>query len=317
MKITQFQDILRKKKVDFALIYNLDSLGHNPNFSYFTQYAGIGILIIPKSKQPFLLVPEMEYGRAKKSFKKTFKIKKKRLFEGVMERLRKNNIKTKKIAIDESSVTLRFNKALKKYFKNFKSVDISIDLLELRQIKDNNEINNTKKACRIADNIFNKTINNFKNFKTETHVAAFLEHETKKQGCDLSFPPIVASGKNASMPHHEPENTELKKGFCVIDYGIKYKGYCSDMTRTIYIGKPSEKEREIYNFILKVQEYTIKFTNKNNNCGKVYDFCVKSLKKYKDYFTHGLGHGVGVEIHELPNLTLSSKDKLKNTQHSQ
>ena len=277
MKIKPFQKILKEKKADFALIYNLDSLAYNANLFYFTQYAGLGILIISQKKQPFLIVPEMEYERAKKSFKRTYKFEKKRLFEQVKIKLKQNKIKIKKIAIDKSSVTLNFNKLLKKNFKKFKSVDISSELLKLRQFKDNQEIKNIVKACSTADRIFNKTINNFKKFKTETEVAAFLEYETKKLGCDVSFPPIVASGKNASMPHHGPKNIKLKKGFCVIDFGIKYNGYCSDMTRTIYIGKSGEKEKEIYNFLLNVQNNAINQIKLNKKCGNIYNYCVKSL----------------------------------------
>jgi len=157
-----------------------------------------------------------------------------------------------------------------------------------------------------------KAIKNFKTFKTESEAAAFLEYETKKQGLELSFNPIVASGVNGSIPHYEPANIKIKKGFCVIDFGVKYKGYCSDITRTIYIGTPSKKEKDTYNSLLKIQKDTINKVKPNKKCSELYDFVNTSLGKDKKYFTHGLGHGVGVEIHELPNLTLNSKDRIKN-----
>ncbi len=114
------------------------------------------------------------------------------------------------------------------------------------------------------------------------------------------------------MPHHEPMNIKIKKGFCVIDFGVKYKGYCSDITRTIYVGKPSKKEQQIYNTLLNIQKNTINQIIQNKKCPELYNFVNESLGKYKKYFTHGLGHGVGVEIHEMPNLTLNSRDKIKN-----
>ena len=208
MEIKEFQSILENKKADFALFYNLNSASFNPNLFYFTGYNGLGILVIPKQKNPFLIVPKMEYQRAKKSFKRVYSAEKKRLFETLKEKLKKNKIKTKKIALDKSFVTLSFNKFLKNNLKNFKTADISNDCLRLREIKNNEEIEYVKKACCIADNIFSKLIKNFKDFKTETEIASFLEFETKKLGCDASFPPIVASGKNASMPHHIPKNAE-------------------------------------------------------------------------------------------------------------
>ena len=123
---------------------------------------------------------------------------------------------------------------------------------------------------------------------------------------------IVASGSNASSPHHKPSNAKIKKGFCVIDFGVKYRGYCSDITRTVYAGRPSLKEKEIYNSLLKIQEEAINLAKNNKKCSELYDFVNESLGKYKKYFTHGLGHGVGVEIHEMPNLTLNSKDRIKD-----
>jgi len=224
---------------------------------------------------------------------------------------KKNGIKTKKIAIDSGSFSLRVYKTFKKVFKKTKTTDIALECLKLRQIKTNKEIKILRKSCYYANKILKKTINNFKDFKTESEAAALLEYETKKLGLELSFPPIIASGSNGSMPHHEPKNTKLKKGFCVMDFGVKYKGYCSDITRTVYFGKISKKEREIYNFLLNVQKTIIKNIEIDDDCGKMYENCVKDLKNYSKYFTHGLGHGVGTQIHELPNLTINSKDKIK------
>lgn len=114
------------------------------------------------------------------------------------------------------------------------------------------------------------------------------------------------------MPHHEPSNTKIKKGFCVIDFGVKYKGYCSDITRTICIGKPSDKEKETYNSLLAIQKNTINQIRSGKKCSELYDFVNNSLGKHQKYFTHGLGHGVGTQIHEMPNLSLNSKDRIKN-----
>lgn len=237
-------------------------------------------------------------------------MEKKRFFEEISTIIKKNHIKHKKIAIDNSNITLDHYKYLKKQFKKARTKDISLDCLKLRQVKTNKEISILKKACSYGDKILQKAIRNFREFRTEAEVAAFLEYETKKLGLGMAFSPVVASGSNGSMPHHEPKNIKLKKGFCVIDFGVKYKGYCSDITRTIYIGKPGEKEKQIYNFLLNIQKNTINNIKINDKCGKIYEKCVNDMKKYSKYFNHGLGHGIGVEIHELPNLTLNSKDRI-------
>jgi len=311
MKIKEFQNLLWEKGADFALFYSV-GMNVNPNLFYFTQYTGIGCLIIPKKHGPFLIVPKMEYQRAKKSLvKQVYLMDKKKFFESVDVVINKNKLKRNAISIDCDNFSLNVFKHYKKQFKKSKTKDISSECLKLRQIKNNKEIVILKKSCGYANKILEKAVNNFKNFKTESQVAAFLEYETKKLGLGVSFPPIVASGSNGSMPHYEPKNVKLKKGFCVMDFGVKYKGYCSDMTRTIYLGKINRKEKGIYALLLNTQKSLIMDIKKNDNCGKIYESSVKKLKNYSKYFIHGLGHGVGVEIHELPNLTLNSKDKIE------
>ena len=313
MKIKEFKQILQKKNAELAIFYSPDSSKANPNMFYLSGYSGLGALVIPQEQIPFLIAPDMELQRAKKSMiKKVYSMEKKRFFESASSIIKKNRLKIKNIAIDKNNFTLNSYKHFKKQFKKSKVKDISLDCMKLREIKTENEMQILKKSCGYADNIIQKAIRNFKSFKTESEVAAFLEYETKKLGLELSFNPIVASGSNGSMPHYEPSNIKIKNGFCVIDFGVKYKGYCSDITRTIYAGKPSNKEIEIYNLLLSAQKNTISQIKENKKCSELYDFVIANLGKYKNNFIHGLGHGVGVEIHEMPNLTLNSKDRIKN-----
>jgi Xaa-Pro aminopeptidase len=104
----------------------------------------------------------------------------------------------------------------------------------------------------------------------------------------------------------------LKKGFCIIDFGVKYKGYHSDITRTIYLGNPSKKEITLYNLLLKIQKELIKKIKIGERCSQLYKDTLTLLDKYSDNFTHGLGHGLGLNIHELPNLTEKSEDIFMN-----
>ncbi|MBI2541543.1 aminopeptidase P family protein [Candidatus Woesearchaeota archaeon] len=313
MNFNGIKEILSRKKSDFAVFYNSDSSKSNANMLYFSGYSGLGATIIPKNKPSFLVAPQMEFYRAKKSaIKKVYSMEKKKFFESIREIAKKNRLKAGSIAIDKSSVTLNAYRHLKKQFGSSRFKDVSFECLKLREIKSEKEIKFLKKSCAYADKILKKAIKNFKSFKTESEAAAFLEYEAKKIGLGLSFDPIVASGSNASMPHHKPSGEKIKKGFCVMDFGVKCKGYCSDITRTIYVGKPNEKEKKIYDFLLKIQKGAINEIDNNKKCSEIYKFVNKQLGKYKGYFTHGLGHGVGVEIHELPNLTLNSKDRISN-----
>ena len=313
MKLDEFKRILEKKKTDFALFYNSDSSRYNPSMFYFSGYRGIGALIVPRNRQPFLAAPEMELEKAKKSMvKRVYSMEKKKFFESIRAIMKKNGLKARKVAIDKNNFSLNSYRHFKKQFKNVKAADISMGCMKLREIKTEKEVQILKKSCSYADRIIQKAIRNFRGFRTESQAAAFLEYEAKKSGLELSFSPIVASGSNGSMPHHEPSNVKIKKGFCVIDFGVKYKGYCSDITRTIYVGNPGKKEKEIYNKLLAIQKGAISRIKNGKKCSELYWFVAENLGKYQKYFTHGLGHGVGVEIHELPNLTLNSKDKIEN-----
>lgn len=310
MKINELKAILEKNNIDFALFCNTDSAKTSPNMVYFSGYSGIGALIVPRKHKPFLIAPEMELQRAKQYGIKAYSMEKKRFFESILSIIKKNGIRHKRIAIDGNNLTLSQYKHFKRQFKNKKTRDISLDCLKLRQTKTTKEIEIIKKSCNYASLILKKAISNFKDFRTESKAAAFLEYETRKLGLGTAFNPVVASGSNASMPHYEPRNIKLKKGFCVIDFGVKHKGYCSDITRTIYLGSISKKEREIYNLLLDAQKKISKDIRINDNCSRIYENCVKSLKEYSKYFIHGLGHGVGAEIHEMPNLSMNSKDKI-------
>ena len=313
MKIKDFQKTLQAKNCDFAFFYNLESSNYNPNFYYFSGFNGLGALVIPKNKRPFLIAPKMEFERARQSMiNKVYEMDKKKFFDSVRHTVRKNKIRPKKIAIDNTNFNLNSFKHFRKHFKKSKFNDVALDCIKLREIKTDKEVGYLKKSCAYADQILQKTIKNFKEFKTESDVAAFLVYETKKLGLELSFNPIVASGSNGSMPHYEPGNVKLKKGLCVIDFGVKYRGYCSDITRTVSIGKPNDGQKKAYGMLLKIQRDVIKKIEPGKNCSELYEFVCASLGKYKNNFTHGLGHGVGVEIHEMPNLTLNSKDKIQN-----
>ncbi len=300
-KIKQLQKHLRDKRIDFALMVN--SKTKDPNFLYFAGYkADYSYLLIPKKGKPELLISEMDYEIAKEN-SKIRKIKRFSRGKKLRDYLKKK-LNKKIVGINYEHVTLNSAKKIRKFCK---IRDISKFLLELREVKTKDEIKKIKRACKISSKIMKKCIKNFKRFKTEKDVEEFLIKETKKNNCKLAFHPVVASGYGASIPHYRARKVKVRNGFCVIDFGIKYKEYNSDMTRTVYIGKPSEKEINLYYNVLWLQEEAIKRLNPNKKVKKIDSYIRNRLKG----LIHGLGHGVGIEIHELPNLTEESKDVLK------
>ncbi|PIN86536.1 hypothetical protein COV19_04560 [Candidatus Woesearchaeota archaeon CG10_big_fil_rev_8_21_14_0_10_44_13] len=306
MRVKEFQDFLREEKISCAILFNFDD-NLNPNFDYFAGFEGNGCFIIPKKGRPVLLVPQMEEEKARKTRNKVI------IYKKDFWKKAKKHIKGRRIGIDFYTVTLMMQRSLKKNLGKRRLVSISERCSELRAIKTKKELSNLKEACRITDEIMGKCFGGFRRhrFRTEKDVVDFFDEETRKKGCEFSFSPVVASGHGSSQPHYVPKDVKLRKGFCVIDFGVKYKGYCADMTRTIYLGKPKKKETDMYNLLLKVQEDLIKELKAGQRCSETYNNCVKKLGKYGKNFIHGLGHGVGLEIHELPNLRPSSNETIE------
>ena len=178
-------------------------------------------------------------------------------------------------------------------------------------------IERTKKACSIADKIYKLLIKELKkkSLKTELDVFNFLEKKTKQAKCKLAFPPVVAMQENAAEIHHKADNTRLKKGFLVVDFGVKYKGYCSDCTRTFYLyGKPTKQEKKIYNLVLLAQETALLHAQPGVRAADIDLIARAVLQDYYKHFIHGTGHGVGAKIHQVPNLKPRGKFLLRENE---
>lgn len=185
-----------------------------------------------------------------------------------------------------------------------------------RQIKSQEELEKLEKAEAIGDFAFNEIVKYIKEHwqegVTEREIALQIECIMRRQGASgISFDTIVASGAKSSLPHAVPEDKCLEKGdFVVMDFGCKYQGYCSDMTRTLIIGTPSEQQKEIYETVLEAQCLAIKGIRPGVK-GKEIDALARDYikaKGYGAYFGHGLGHSVGLEIHENPRFSPAEEE---------
>ncbi len=171
----------------------------------------------------------------------------------------------------------------------------------MAQVKTKSEIAKIKKACEITDQIFKKIVSNFK-WKTEIELRDYISAEIKKRGLKPSFPPIVTSGPRAGNDIH-PKPTDSKlKGFVILDFGVIYQNYMSDMTRTIFVGKPTKKDRGIYARVLKSKLEAEKLVLKDVKTAFADLKAREVMGEYNKYFVHTLGHGVGTRIHEAPRI---------------
>ena len=189
------------------------------------------------------------------------------------------------------------------------------DLVErLRAVKEPEEIERMAAASELADGVFQWTIERGLAGHTERDVARACEARIRELGAEPSFPPIIAAGENGALPHAEPGDREIGPGELVVfDMGAELDGYCSDGTRTFATGDPGEEAREVYDVVLAAQLAALAAIRVGAS-GKEIDAVAREMiaeAGHGDHFGHGLGHGVGLEVHESPRLATTSDDELR------
>ena len=199
-----------------------------------------------------------------------------------------------------------------------KMVNIDDALNQLMTVKNDWELSNVQRACEIAEDAFLELLPQIKEGMTETEVAALLEYNMRKRGAQgLSFATIVAFGAHAAVPHHETGETKLRFGDeILIDFGCKVNGYCSDITRTFLFGDDGKHEefKKAYEAVLTAHEL-VKKTVKSGMTGKEADAVARDYLTehgYGELFTHSLGHGIGLNVHEYPGVHRRSETVLED-----
>lgn len=290
------------EQVDAVLIYKPE------NVYYFSGFNGDSTILFV-SKNFCKLITDGRYTEQAESQAKNFEVVKQTegLFSKLAEEIKNSAVKV--IGFEGNFFTFDEHANLK---EKIAGVELkSVELNSLRQIKDAAEISCIRQACAIADKAFTELLKFIKAGLREFEVAAELEYLMRKFGSErAAFDTIVASGVRGSLPHGRASDKVIEDGELVtIDFGAVYNGYHSDITRTICVGKPSTRQREIYNAVLSAQVYGLEII-KAGLSGKAIDEKVREHLKnlgYGEYFVHGLGHSLGLEIHEEPRLSPRSK----------
>lgn len=188
-------------------------------------------------------------------------------------------------------------------------------VMNMRLIKDGDELLLMRHAAGIGCKLFDMILPHLTAGRTEFEVAADLEFFARNLGVDgMSFDTIVASGVRSSMPHGKASGAKLpRKGFVTLDFGVILNGYCSDMTRTVHLGRASRQEQDVYDAVLAAQQAAVAAIRPGVTCATVDEAARSVLREANlaQYFTHSTGHGVGIEIHEAPRLGAGQEQKLK------
>jgi len=322
------QRILKTKQVLKNLKLNAFLLSNFYNIFYLTGFKGLSFseresFFLVTQNRNYLFTDSRYFLSSKKLQNDQIVLisHKKNLINFLQEIFKKEKIKS--CGFEAEDMKVNELNTLTTKIKNVKFVPTEKIILNQRAIKDKKEIKKIKKACQISEKCLKTIIKLIKKGVSEKEIALKIEFFLKEKGFDLAFYPVVAFDESSSLPHYNTQagnNKKLKeKGVILIDFGVKFENYCCDITRVFFFKKPKNEFINLYQKLLLAQQKTINFCQKNRTTKIIDKFCRENLNKelfnFSSYFySHSTGHGVGLEIHELPTISAKSKEKITNNQ---
>ena len=311
MRIKKLKKLLKEKGMLPYLITDLN------NIKYLTGFAGSNAFLLIDDVESFIVSDSRyeEYARSLLPKSLNFFLQEGSAagaIKGCMGITGKGEI-----FVESHSVTLLFHDELKKALKRVRIIPAEEDpVAQLREVKDESEIALLREACTITDRCFSHLLQFIKPGMSEWDIAVEIDYYYKKNGCTAcSFDPIVASAAGSSMPHYNPsEDKKIARGdILLIDMGCLYRGYNSDLTRTIFVDSVDSALGDIYSIVYEAQGKAVSSVRAGMETGKLDSVARDFISDhgYGENFGHGLGHGVGIEIHELPAVKKNSSTKLR------
>lgn len=216
------------------------------------------------------------------------------------------------VGFEENYVTYaKFKEYMHKYKVN-NLVETENMIEKQRMIKDEDEIEDIRKACKITDECFEYIVNYIRPGMSEKQISREIDYYYYKHSEGIPFETIVASGENSSKPHAVPTDRKIQKvDIITIDMGCKINGYCSDMTRTIFVGEVPKNMKDVYDLVLKNQEQVLDDMHDGASTKQISKMVDNDFRLHNYDLIHALGHGVGLDIHEGPVLSINSENTLK------
>ncbi len=316
-RIKQLQTELGNFEIEALLItssYNIAYLTDIHAFSIEEREARILV-----TKQNCYLFTDARYTqmvKEKAPFVSLIEISSSKSFSKSLSEIIKNE-KIKSLGFEEANITYKEISNIEEKIHDVDFVPTEDIIESLRETKDNDEVEKIKQACQLTDKAFEFILGHLKPGVTELEIKAKLENFIRLQNGNISFESIIAFGNNAAIPHHMSTTYQLQTTTCILlDFGAKVDGYCSDMTRTIFIGEPTKEFQKMYTATKEAQELAIDYLKTHMKEGfetkKAHELANSHLKAIGfDPIPHGLGHGVGLQVHEQPSLSPYSEDGLK------
>ena len=284
------------------------------NLFYMTGFWGEAIGLLEKNGKTTIIAPELEVGRAREESEDCDVVTAERgtgLITSIVNKIKKNRVCTD---CQNYSIMIFLKKSIPKIKASTEP------FYNARIVKDEKEIQILKKASKIIDEMFDICSKKIKMGQKESELQTILmTYAMEQQMFDTGYkstlnPLIIASGPNGALPHAQVTQRKFKKGDLIVtDLTLRYKGYVSDSTRTFGLGKISAQANEAYEIVKESQKLGLKAVKPNANCKDVDTACRKYIEEqnYGQYFIHSTGHGIGLEVHELPTVSYKSNTKLK------
>jgi len=310
-RVKKFVEALEKENIDAALICNVE-YSSRPTTMYLSGFTGsFSFLVITKDSQ-FIVTDSRYFEQAKQQTKFTLvEHRGSNIYDTVVGVL--ETIKPKVVGLEFSRISHdMYLKLSEKYQALYKPIDHIIE--QMRMIKEPQEVEFIRKAIQISEEALLKVLPLVKEGVAEKDIAAELEYQMKLLGADgIAFETIVITGPRTALPHGRASERRLRMNEPVLfDFGAKFNGYCADITRTFYFGKPDEEFVKVYNTVFEAQSLALE-KGSGRMTGKELDSVARthiSSCGFGEYFGHGLGHGLGLEVHEAPRVNQSNESIL-------
>lgn len=308
-RLQKLSDWMKEKNIQVCFVSSPENVFYFSGFLSNPHERLLGLAVF-QNEEPFLVCPALDKTDAKNAGWE-YEIITYSDIENPWELVHKsinnrvNNIEN--AAIEKEHMNVERYEVLTQMFSGANFISGEEILRQLRMIKDEKELSIMRQACELADYAVEVGCSEIKEGKTELEVLAGIEFALKKKGVsEMAFSTLVLTGTNAASPHGSPGMTKIQKGdFVLFDLGVMVDGYRSDITRTVAFGDISEKQREIYETVLKAQQAAVEACKPGVSCSQI-DLTARNMISeagYGEYFLHRLGHGLGISVHEYPSVT--------------
>lgn len=315
-KINQISTYLKEQNIDAAFITTPDNVFYVSGFRSNPHERLLGVILF-QDATPLMICPKMEVPDAKAagwSHDVVGHQDTDNPWQLLKEAIEGKGISISNLAIEKSHMTVERLEALQELFPQASFARLDDQLNSMRVVKDDQELEILRQAAAYADYAIEVGVSEIAEGKTELEILTAIELALKKKGIShMSFDTMVLSGPKTASPHGKPGDRKIQKGdFVLFDLGVIYEGYCSDITRTVSFGEPTPAQKEVYETVRKAEQDAVDAV-KPGVRAKDLDKIARDViteAGYGEFFTHRLGHGLGISVHEFPSITGNNEMEL-------